>query len=108
MKKMKILALTACLLCPVLDWAGPRNPVTQNSNQHGINLQIRERMAQIRKGLKSGRLTRGQAKTEMASLKDIRRQELEYFRQNGRKEITLDQKNQLQQQLGQPGSPAKN
>jgi len=71
----------------------------QNSNMHWVNSQIRNKMRNLHKDLKSGKINKDQAKVERDKLKAIRKQELEFFRQNGQKEITADQKNQLSQSL---------
>jgi len=114
MKNFKIMVLLTCVTLPVWGWGASKtsfpsrpNPLL-NSNMHGLNLQIRKQMVQIRKGLKSGKLTRDEAKAQMTQLKTIRQQELQYFHQNGQKEITSDQKNHLQQQLNQMENPSQN
>ena len=71
----------------------------QGSNMHALNNEIRHRLRQIHKDLKSGKLTPDQAKAQMEKLKMARKQELVFFRQNGQKEITADQKSQLDQML---------
>jgi hypothetical protein len=80
--------------------AGPHG-VRPRSNLHSVNLILRQQMKQIKKDRKSGKLTEDQAKAKWENLKSIRRQELEYFKQNGRKEITDDQKSQLSSALSQ-------
>ncbi len=74
--------------------SGPNDP-----NTHVINLEIFKQMRQVRTDLKSGKLSKEQAKTEMVNIKSIRRQELEYFQQNGGKKLTDSQKNQVEQML---------
>ena len=66
---------------------------------HAVNAKLRLQMRQIHKDVKSGKLAAGQAKAQFEKLKSVRRQELEFFRQNGQKEITADQRNQLEQNL---------
>lgn len=100
MKRWKVLVVAVGLACPTLGLGAAAPPISKTpplvrTNLHGVNLQIREQMVGIRKGLKRGRLTRDQARAWMARLKDVRRQENRFFLQNGRKEITDDQKNQL-------------
>jgi hypothetical protein len=53
--------------------------------------------------LKAHKITEEQAKAAFENLKVVRKQQVEYFRQNRKKEITDDQKNQLEQQLKQNG-----
>ena len=105
MKRWKVLIVAAGLVCPTLslgaaDPSVSKTPPLVRTNLHGVNLQIREQMVRIRKDLKRGRLTRDQARVWMARLKDVRRQENRFFLQNGRKEITDDQKNKLNSLLG--------
>ncbi len=64
-----------------------------------VNAQVRAQMRQIQKDLKTGKITKEQAKAAWENLKAIRQQEKEFFHQNGQKEITADQKNQLNQIL---------
>jgi hypothetical protein len=77
----------------------------QNSNMHAVNVQIRLQKRQIFSEVKSGKLTKAQAQAQLEKLKAVRRQELEFFRQNGQREITSGQKAQLQQMLGQNAAP---
>ena len=69
--------------------------LAQNSNLHSVNLRLHRQMRQIQKDLRTGKITKAQAKAAWEKLKTVRRQELEYFHKNGQKEITADQKNQL-------------
>lgn len=68
---------------------------TLNSNMHAVNLILRQQMRQIPKDLKAGKITKVQAQTAFQNLKNLRKQELEFFKQNGTKEITVDQKSQM-------------
>jgi len=72
---------------------------TTSPNAHSVNLQVRAQMQQIQKDLKSGKLTKDQAKSAFSNLKAMRQQEIKYFHQNGQKEITPDQKNQMEKTL---------
>jgi hypothetical protein len=60
-----------------------------------VNVRLRQQMRQVRKDLKAGKITKDQAKAAWEKFKGIRVQELQFFKQNGQKEITADQKNQL-------------
>lgn len=71
------------------------------SNAQSVNARVMAQKKQIKKDLKSGKMTRAQAQAAWDSLKTIKKQELEFMRQNGQKEITDDQKNQLNTQLDQ-------
>ena len=90
---------------PIIHAGGPGNTMAgglgQNSNIHSVNVRLKQQMRQVRKDLKAGKLTKDQAKAAFAKFKSIRQQELQFFRQNGKKEITSDQKNQLNAALDQ-------
>ena len=77
------------------------SPLGTESNLHDLNRQLRQQMRQARLDMKSGKLSREQGKTLWEQFKFIRRQELEFFKQNGRKELTDSQKQQIQAQLEQ-------
>jgi hypothetical protein len=66
-----------------------------------VNIILRQQMRQVQKDRKSGKLTEAQAKAAWENLKSIRLQELEYFKQNGQKEVTSEQKSQLTGVLNQ-------
>jgi hypothetical protein len=72
-----------------------------NSSVHTVNVQLRQQMRQVRMDVKSGKLTQAQAKEVWERLKNVRVQELEFFKQNGQHEVTEDQKSQLSQILSQ-------
>ncbi len=71
---------------------------------HAVNLVIRQQMRQIPKDLKAGKITKAQAQADWENLRNIRKQELEYFKQNGQKEITANQKSQITASLNQNAS----
>ncbi len=68
---------------------------------HGVNLQLRAQMRQIQKNLKAGKITKAQAQAARENLRNVRKQELEFLRQGNQKDITTDQKSQLQGLLDQ-------
>jgi len=81
------------------------NPSGTSSNMHGFQMEVRLQMRQIQKDLKTGKITSSQSKAAMLNLKNVRLQELDYFKQNGNREISSAQKAQLEQMLNQnPGS----
>jgi hypothetical protein len=80
-------------LTPVL-----RGPA-QDPNAHSFNILLRLQMRRIPKDLKAGKITKAQAQAAWENLRAMRKQELEFFKQNGQKEITADQKNQLTETL---------
>jgi hypothetical protein len=71
----------------------------RKSNTHQVNLMLRQKMNQLRKDVKSGKVTQEQAKVLFEKFKNIRRQELEYFHQNGQRDLTASQQAQLEQSL---------
>jgi len=71
----------------------------QDANLHSVSSAIRARMKQLRKDRKAGKLTSGQAKAALDGLKNIRRQELQFFRQNGTRSITENQMSSLNSML---------
>lgn len=80
--------------------SSPRTPTT-HSNQHSVNTRLRAMKRQVTVGLRSGKLTKEQAQKALDNLRTVRRRELEYFRQNGKKEITSEQKDKLNTLLDQ-------
>jgi hypothetical protein len=83
--------------------SGPNDP-----NAHAVNLEIFKQMKQVRTDLKDGKLSKEQAKAEMVNIKSTRRQELEFFQQNGGKKLTDSQKAQVEQMLAKNSNPASN
>ncbi len=66
---------------------------------HAIGMRLREQRRTIMKNLKSGKITKDQAKAAMEKLKTVRRKELDFFHANNQKEVTTDQKKQLDKVL---------
>jgi hypothetical protein len=103
MKKGKIIVgavlLSVWIVGPLFGQNKTGSPI--NPNLHEISMGIRNQMRQIRKDSRSGKLIPAQAKAALANLKSIRQMELQYFHQNGGKEISLQQKDQLEKMLGQ-------
>ena len=101
--KSKIILVAALLLTgidkPIL--AQGKTGAPPNPNLHEVSVKIKQQMRQIQKDRKSGKLTPAQAKAALGNLKTVRRLELEYFHQNGAKEISVQQKDQLDTMLGQ-------
>ena len=77
----------------------PRGGSLQNSNMHLFNNKVRAVMRQIQKDKKSGKLTQDQAKAQLEKLKLARKRELQFFKKNDQKEITADQKTELEKML---------
>ncbi len=70
-------------------------------NMHAINLRVRSQLQQVHEDLRSGKLTNDQAKAIMIKLKSVRQLELKFFRENNQREITTEQKNQIDTVLDQ-------
>lgn len=64
-----------------------------------INNRLMEQGARIKEGVKSGKITKDQAKPLWEQVKAIRTQEKGFFTANGKRELTDDQLNQLNQAL---------
>jgi hypothetical protein len=71
----------------------------KNSHLHQVNLRIRDQKRQIAKDLKAGKLTKEQAKANFLKLKETRKKELEFTRQNRNKELTAEQRGYLDKML---------
>ncbi len=71
----------------------------KKSNVHQVNLILRQKMAQLRKDVHSGKVNQERAEVLFENFKNIRRQELEYFHQNGQRDLTASQQAQLEQSL---------
>jgi hypothetical protein len=71
----------------------------KNSHLHQVNLRIQDQKRQIAKDLKAGKLTKEQAKEAFLKLKETRKKELEFTRQNRNKELTGEQKGHLDKML---------
>ncbi len=117
--KFKIILLAASMVCfgdqvwgqskpasttqvtPIVHHLVSNQVSRAGSNIHSVNIVLRQQMRQIQKDRKSGKLTEVQAKAAWENLKSLRRQELEYFKQNGEKEITSEQKSELTSALSQ-------
>ena len=78
---------------------------TRNSNIHHVNQRLRAQLRQIHKDLRDGKINHAQAVAAREKIKTIRKQELEFFRQNSQKEITVEQKRQLDAKLDEAGAP---
>ena len=62
-------------------------------------IRLRQQNIQIQRDLRSGKLTKDQAKVLKARVEAIRKKEIADLKQNGTKTLTDDQVNQLNQQL---------
>jgi hypothetical protein len=114
MKKITIYALTAIMAMPAgfvfaqNQAGGPKARPTRvssgkdgikNSNLHQVNLRIRDQKRQIAKDLRAGKLTKEQAKAAFLKLKETKKKQLEFTRQNRNKELTVEQRGRLDKML---------
>jgi hypothetical protein len=72
-----------------------------NTPTHTFNVQLRKSMNEINKDTKLGKLTKTQALTAREQIRNIRIQELQFFKENGSKQLTSVQLTQLNQSLAQ-------
>jgi hypothetical protein len=76
-----------------------------NPHIHALNVLLREKELRIHKDGRSGRLTGEQVKASLEKIRDIRRLESKYYFENGGKDITEGQKNNMLAMLRQAGIP---
>src|SRR5579872_3504782 len=74
---------------------------TKNPNAHEVHKNLRKQMRQIQQDLKSGKITESEAKTRRENLRSVHQQEKQFRQQNGGKDLTTSQSNQLKASLGQ-------
>lgn len=75
----------------------PKSAPHPNAQQ--VNRRFQTQMKLIRKGLRTGTLTKDQADNLRKTIKDTRQQLLTFLKQNGNYEITSDQQSQLNHTL---------
>ncbi len=82
---------------------GSPNPqdVTKLPRLQEFLKQFKDRMKQLGSDLKSGKITRDQAHAEQKALSAIHRQAFQFYQDNGKKDLTLSQKEQVEQSLSQ-------
>lgn len=103
-----LMAVVLALTSTFPAWAA--NPSSKNSVSaahplvHQVNTRVRKQWLLIQQGLKNGKLTKDQATSLRTSLKSIRQQEVTFFRQNNKHELTSDQQNQLNSTLDKNSS----
>ncbi len=69
--------------------------VSKKPNFSAFNTQLREKMAQVTKDYRAGKLTKQEARDKKIKLMEVRRKALGFSRQNSGKDISADQKNEL-------------
>ena len=77
----------------------------KNSNLRQVSMRIRDQKRQIAMELKGGKITKEQAKAARLGLKETKKKELEFRRQNHNKELTADQKGHLDKMLDDNAGP---
>ncbi len=82
----------------------PQGANLQAPNMHAIGLRMRDQKRQLAKAMRSGKLSKEQAKAVFQKLKEARKKELDFFHQNNSKEISADQKAQLDKMLDENAS----
>ena len=100
---MKISGFFASLILVLAStgMAFSANPVSSkaaikaDSSSHQFNLRLRNQWMLIMQGLKSGKLTKEQAASLRADLKNTRQQEIGFFKLNQNHTLTSVQQNQL-------------
>lgn len=86
------------LTTAVVSGRSPFNPV-QNPNLAEVHKLFWEQMKQIHEEIKTGKLTSLQAQERRKEFFSVMNQALQIYGKNGRKDLTDDQKNQLEQML---------
>ncbi len=102
MKRLALFFALGCLCSTGFILAAPSTssvPSTTPPLVHAINQRIKNQMKLTQVDVKSGKLTKEQAQTIRASLRDIRLQEFTFFKQNKSHSLTTDQISQLNQSL---------
>ncbi len=74
-------------------------PVIHHPRIHEVHDRMKDQEARIKEGLKSGKLTPAQAKALRDVLKSVQAQMEADYKTNGKRELTDDQKKQLNQML---------
>lgn len=74
---------------------------TKNTNAHEVHKKLRDQIRQIQKDLKAGKITEAEAKTRRENLRSVHQQEVQFRHQNGGKDLTAAQSNQLKASLSQ-------
>lgn len=74
-------------------------PSSAKAPMEKLQLRMRHQMAQIQRDVKTGKLTKDQAKVLKAQVEAIRKQEITFLKQNGIKTLTDAQIAQLNDQL---------
>jgi hypothetical protein len=79
------------------------SPNTKNPNAHEVHKKLRDQIRQIQQDLKSGKITESEAKTRRENLRSVHEEEKQFRHQNGGKDLTASQANQLKASLDKNG-----
>ncbi len=102
MKYISLLITIVFLYSPGHLLAAPPTPITQAPLPplvQAINHRVKNQMKLTLEGVKSGKLTKAQAQGVRISIKKVRFQEFNFFKQNKSRTLTSDQINQINQSL---------
>lgn len=104
MKKFSFLPI-ACILAGIVGLAFAQTPVptvkagVKYPVAINVNMRMMQQMQAISKAFHSGKITKEQAKAQRDQLRTIRKQQLDFMKLNGKKDLTTDQVNQINQAL---------
>ena len=79
--------------------AMPKAVVTPNPAMRNVNMRMMEQMRDISRAVHSGKISKDQAKTLREQVKAIRKQQLDFMKLNGKRDMTPDQVSQINQAL---------
>lgn len=99
MKRLALFLVTIFICSTGFALAAPSTPATTPPLVHAINQRVKTQMQLTQSGVKSGKLTKDQARSVRVSVKSVRLQEFTFFKQNKSHTLTTDQINQLNQAL---------
>ena len=99
--KMKnLISFLALILFVVMTSLASAQTNTKNPNAHEVHKNLRKQMRQIQQDLKSGKITESEAKARREKIRSVHQQDKQFRHQNGGKDLTAAQSNQLKSSLG--------
>ena len=108
MKHLTFLTVAILFFCSISGSRAESTTTVPNNNPHPnahqVNLRMKKQWVLIQKGIKSGKITKTQAASLRTSLKATREQEITFLKQNGTRELAVDQQSQLNSSLNQNSS----
>ena len=96
----RLLGLVILILFAGATGLGLAQTNTKNPNAHEVHKKLRDQIRQIQKDLKAGKITEAEAKSRRENLRSVHQQEVQFRHQNGGKDLTAAQSNQLKASLG--------